>query len=186
MTSNLPARMAADIETAKVLASSDLLPGHLRGKPANIVLVAEMGRVLGLEPMTAITQVAIIDGKPTLSASLQAALVRRAGHRLHVEVDEDTLTATATLVRADDPDTTHSAQWNQAKAERAGLWGRGAWSKYPTAMLAARATTEVIRLGASDVMLGAVYDAEEMLPSSSTAAPVEAEVVDVDEVEVLS
>jgi hypothetical protein len=162
MTSNLPAISTTDVESAKMLAASDLLPSHLRGKPANIVLVAQIARSLRLDPVTALTQVAVVDGKPTLGASLQAALVRRAGHRLRVDIDEDKLTATATLVRADDPGTEHVARWDEAKATRAGLWGRGAWAKYPSAMLANRAITEVVRMAASDVLMGAVYDEDEL------------------------
>lgn len=188
MNENLPADLARQIESAKVLASSDLLPSSLRGKPANVVLIAEMAKTLGLPPMTGLTQIAIVDGKPTLSASLQAALVRKAGHRLTVIVNDQELTATATLVRSDDPETRHQATWTQAKAELAGLWGRGAWSKYPGAMLAARATTEVIRLAASDVLLGGWYDGEELAPagpSEALSAPESVE-VDADEVEVLA
>jgi hypothetical protein len=165
VTTSLPASLAAEIEIAKVLAASDLLPTHLRNKPANIVLVGQIARSLHLDTITALTQVAVVDGKPTLGAALQAALVRRAGHRLHIEVDETTMIATATLVRSDDPDTKHVARWDQAKAVTAGLWGKGAWSKYPGAMLANRAITEVVRMAASDVLMGAVYDEDELRPA---------------------
>ena len=116
------------------------------------------------------------------AAALQAALVRRAGHRLHVEVDEESLTATATLHRSDDPDTAHKSTWTQAKAERAGLWGRGAWTNYPSVMLANRATTEVIRRGVSDVLLGAAYSPDELEAEPAAIdveTPDEIEVVDV-------
>jgi hypothetical protein len=195
MTSNLPAITASDIDTAKALAASDLLPGHLRGKPANIVLIAQIARSLHLDAVTALTQVAVVDGKPTLGASLQAALVRRAGHRLRVDVDDTALTATATLIRVDDPDTEHTARWDEAKATRAGLWGKGAWSKYPGAMLANRAITEVVRMAASDVLMGAVYDEDELAPPSVEVTvvtvdgdqvdTVTGEIIDVDDVEVI-
>ncbi len=184
--SNLPAQLASEMETAKVLASSDLLPSHLRGKPQNVLLVSKVAQSLGIDPMAALTQINVIDGKPTLGAALQAALVRRAGHRLHVEVDEESLTATATLHRSDDPDTAHKSTWTQAKAERAGLWGRGAWTNYPSVMLANRATTEVIRLGASDVLLGATYSPDELGAEPDVIdveTPDDIEVVDVEVVD---
>lgn len=165
MTANLPVELQSEIEVAKVLAASDLLPAHLRNKPANIVLVGQIARSLHLDTITALTQVAVVDGKPTLGAALQAALVRRAGHRLHVEVDDEAMVATATLIRHDDPGTKHVARWDQRKAATAGLWGRGAWAKYPGAMLANRAVTEVVRMAASDVLMGAVYDEDELRPA---------------------
>lgn len=163
MTSNLPAltadSLAADMQYAKALAASDLLPAAFRGKPANILVAVGYGRALGLEPMIALSGITVIDGKPSLSAQLQSALVRRAGHRLRVE--HGTGECTAILVRTDDPNTEHRATWTLAKAQQAGLAGRGAWRTYPEAMLAARAITEVIRVAASDVMLGAAYTPEE-------------------------
>jgi len=160
--SNVPAQLANEMETAKVLAASDLLPSHLRNKPQNVLLVSRVAQSLGIDPMAALTQINVIDGKPTLGAALQAALVRRAGHKLHVRIDEEAMTATAELRRCDDPETVHHSVWTQEKAERAGLWGKGAWQAYPSVMLANRATTEVIRLAASDVLLGAAYSPDEL------------------------
>lgn len=196
MTAHLPAISSTDIESAKLLAASDLLPGHLRGKPANVVLIAQVARSLGLDPVTALTQVTVIDGKPTLGAALQAALVRRAGHRIRIDIDDAAMTATAVLVRSDDPGVEHTARWDQAKAERAGLWGRGAWQQYPTAMLANRAITEVIRFAASDVLMGSVYDEEELAPATVDVADGrvdagtgeivdDAEILEVDDIEVV-
>ena len=60
--------------------------------------------MLGLAPMAAITGVHVIEGKPTASAGLISALVRRAGHKLRVSGDAKR--ATCQIVRADDPDYT--------------------------------------------------------------------------------
>lgn len=48
------------------------------------------------------------------------------------------------------------------RAQRAGLAGKGAWRQYPDQMLANRATTEIVRMAASDVLLGVSYAAEEL------------------------
>lgn len=160
--SNLPARLAAHMEEAKVLAASDLLPPAFRNKPANVLLAREIGNSLGLSGITAITNLVIIDGKPTLSAQLQAALCRKAGHKVRVEVADDQQSATCVVIRSDDPDYEHTVTWTAEKAQQAGLWGKGAWSKYPGQMLANRAITECIRRAASDVLLGVAYTAEEL------------------------
>jgi hypothetical protein len=53
--------------------------------------------------MVAVTSIHVIEGKPTASAQLIGGLVRRAGHKLRVTFDRKTMTATAQIIRADDP-----------------------------------------------------------------------------------
>lgn len=45
------------------------------------------------------------------------------------------------------------AIWNEDKAVTAGLFGKGNWKTYPHAMFAARAKTDVIRLGCDEVLI---------------------------------
>lgn len=135
--------------------------------PAKVLLLAETGSMLGLHPMAALQSIHIIDGKPTLSANLLAALVRRAGHRLRVTTsgswDAGTFVARAELTRSDDPDFTFKVEWSKDRAKRAGLLGKkGPWQSYPEAMSKSRAITEVIREGAPDVTIVAAYTPEEL------------------------
>jgi hypothetical protein len=154
-----PDELAALVAYAERLAAAELLPPALRKKPANVLLVLEYGRALGLPPAAAIQQVAVVDGRPQISATLAATLARRAGHRLRVTADDDH--AVAQLVRHDDPDHTFEVAWDVARAERAGLAGRGAWKQYPRQMLTARATLEVVRVGAPEVLVG-LHGVEEL------------------------
>lgn len=159
------------INYARTLAGAgDLIPSGLReaGKPSpgKILLVAETGSMLGIHPVAALQGVNVIDGKPTLSPALMSALVRKAGHTLRVatsgQIKDKTFTATATLIRRDDPRNPFVVTWGFERAERAGLVGKGAWGKYPEAMFKARAISEVCREGAQDVFLGAAYTPEEL------------------------
>lgn len=172
---NLPAVIGAEMDLARALAHSELIPKAYRQKPANVLLAINLGRALGLEPAIALTAVQVIDGQPSLSAQAQAALVRRAGHKLRVTGDDTE--ATAILIRSDDPGYEHKATWTMDRAKTAGLAGRGAWRTYPAAMLQARATTEVVRMAASDVLLGVAYTAEELGHDNDVT---EADVLDVD------
>ena len=92
---------------AQALAAADLLPSQYRSKPANVLLAMEYGLALGLDTITAIQQVHIIEGRPSASAQLLAALVRRAGHRLRVTGDDRH--AIAEIIRHDDPEFTFTA-----------------------------------------------------------------------------
>lgn len=143
------------------MSMGDLLPTQYRGKPANLMFAAEYADALGVSRIHVMTSIAVINGRPSPSADLMGAMVRNKGHKLRITGD-DTY-AEAILIRADDPDYEFVARWDIAKARTAGLWGnRGPWTLYPAAMLRARAISEVVRMGASDVMAGSIYTPEEL------------------------
>lgn len=192
-----PTPVEQQIELAKTLAPSGLLPDAFKGNPANLVYAIQYADALGLAPIHAITGIAVIKGKPTASADLMAAIVRRAGHRLRI-IGDDTY-AEAVLIRKDDPTFEYKTRWDAAKAKTAGLTSNPTYSKYPGQMYRARAISEVVRMGASDAMYGLIYspedfgevadtpDAAPSAPSGPTtkvsrrkpkAEPVDAEVVD--------
>lgn len=154
------ASLTEKMEYAKAMAHSSLLPRQYQGNPANLLFALEYADALGVAPINAITSIHVIEGKPTASADLIAGLVRRAGHRLRVTGDDDK--AVAQIIRADDPDFTYEAVWTKARAQQAGLTGKGVWKAYPGAMLRSRAITEVARMAASDALFGCVYTPEEL------------------------
>lgn len=153
--------MTDRIEHAKIVAQSSLIPAEYRGKPADIVWAMDIGDALGVPYTQVMQSMVVARGKMTMSADLMGAVVRRAGHKLRLREDGDSVTAD--LIRADDPDYTFTVTWDKAKAQAAGLWGsRGPWQQYPRQMLRARAITEVCRQGASDALAGTVYTPEEL------------------------
>ncbi len=135
--------------------------------PGKVLYMTETAAMLGIHPMAGLTSIHIIEGKPTLSASLWASLVREAGHRLRVwtEGEGDNLKAITTLVRKDDPDFEFRVEWSVADARTAGLLTKDNWKKYLRSMLKSRAITEVVREGAPEVGMGAAYTPEELNPN---------------------
>jgi hypothetical protein len=177
--------LAERMEYARTLASAaDLIPSGLHDKvwttndrgvqvpdgtrpnPGKVLLVMETGAMLDLHPIAALSGIHVIEGKPSASAGLMSAVVRKAGHRLRVTTEgtwsAGDFRATAELTRSDDPDFTYRATWDKARAERAGLTSKGTWQKYPEAMAKARAISEVCREGAEDALLGVHYTPEEL------------------------
>lgn len=152
--------LSEKMEWSRAIAPSGLLPKQYQGNPANLLFAVEYADALGVERIHAITSIHVIEGKPSASADLIAATVRRAGHRLRV-VGDDTY-AEAHLIRADDPEFTYTARWDMDKARGANLAGKGVWKNYPGAMLRSRAITEVARMGASDALFGVAYTPEEL------------------------
>jgi len=173
--------LSDQINFAQALAAADLLPRAYRDKPANVLLAMQTGYALGLPPAEAINSIHVIEGKPSMSADLMAALVRRAGHKLRIAetATADGPSVTATLIRRDDPDFAFTVTWDRAKARAAGLLGKGTWKAYEGQMMRNRAITEVARQGASEVLHGVIYDPEELggLPENAPAKPEARQVV---------
>ncbi|MCF2531718.1 recombinase RecT [Yinghuangia soli] len=162
------------VNYAEKLANSGLLPSQYRAQPANVLYAIEYGEMLNLSPMAAINGIHVIEGKPTASAGLIAALVRRAGHRLRVSGDDRR--AVAEIVRSDDPEFVFRAEWTIERAIAAGLveekngklWSRDSkgrpkpWERYPAAMLKARAVSEAARDACEEALSGVHYTPEEL------------------------
>ena len=161
---NATPALPEQVNFARMLADASLLPRAYQRQPANVLLAMQMGYALGLSPVDAINSIHVIEGKPSMSADLMAALVRRAGHKLRIreEATQDGPRVTATLIRRDDPDFEFVVVWDRAKARAANLHGKGNWKTYEAQMMRNRAVTEVARQGASDVLHGVIYDPEEL------------------------
>lgn len=159
-TSHAGTALESQMKYAQALAAASLIPKQYQRQPANILVAMEYGRSLGLDPVTAMQQVHVVDGKPTASAQLVAALVRRAGHRLRVT--GDATRAVAEIIRHDDPDFVFRSEWTMDRAKAAQLTGKSVWKQYPDAMLKARAITEVARDACPEALSGVAYTPEEL------------------------
>ena len=170
-----PNALAAQMDYAKAMAASDLLPRQYQGKPANLLWAISYGQTLGVAPLTAVQSIHVINGKPTASADLIAGLVRRAGHKLRVNGDDKR--AVAQIIRADDPDFTFEVVWTIERAQAAKLTSKDTWKNFPAAMLKARAITEVARAACSEILQGTIYTPEELGANvDADGIPVEAPV----------
>ena len=138
-----PSAIPAKIAYARALAESGLLPDSYRRQPANILWAVEYGEMLGLSTMAAITGVHVIKGKPTASAGLISALVRRAGHKLRVRGDAQS--ATCQIIRSDDPKYTFEVTFTLDDAKTAELLDKDNWKHFGPSMLKARAITQCPR-----------------------------------------
>lgn len=152
--------LSAAAYVANQIAGTEFVPAALRGKAPAVLAAVLTGRELGIGPMEALNKLHVIDGKVGVAPELMRALVLRAGHSIRTTVYTD---EQVTLVgtRADNGDQAE-VSWSMADAKRAGLAGKGAWSKYPRAMLLARATSELCRLLFPDVISGMSYTPEEL------------------------
>lgn len=144
---------------ANEIAPAALLPDAYRNKPADIIIAAQLGMAIGISPAQAFQEIAIVYGKPSLSAKLMAALVRRAGHTLRVEGDEES--CTTTLIRKDDPDHPTIRTWTVEKARNANLFKNKVWEHFTGEMLAWRSISSACKIGAPECLLGIQMSTEE-------------------------
>lgn len=166
--------MRRDLAEAGIYAQAHaLVPYQMRGNTGDMYLLMQIAKHLNIPLITALRGLSFIgdkDVKPAMTAQLMSALVRNAGHTLREQWDAETNTATATLIRKDDPSFEHVAVWDEEKARVAGLWeSTPTWMQYPKAMLTARAMSEVCRHAASEVLLGFSYVPEEFQTAESAS-----------------
>lgn len=166
--------MRRDLAEADIYAQAHaLIPYQMRGNAGDMYLLMQIAKHLNIPFITALRGLSFIgdkDVKPAMTAQLMSALVRNAGHTLREQWDAETNTATAILIRKDDPQFEHVAVWDEEKARVAGLWeSTPTWMQYPKAMLTARAMSEVCRHAASEVLLGFSYVPEEFQSQESAS-----------------
>lgn len=147
---------------AQTLAQGSLVPQSYRGNPANILVAMGLGQSMGLSPAESLYRINVIQGKPTASAELIAAQVRKAGHKLRIVKDEAAQSVTATIVRRDDPDYPISETRDAAWAQRMGLAGKDNYKRQPMTMLTWRAITAVAREACPEALYGVAYTPDEM------------------------
>lgn len=158
------------VRQADALARSSIVPGDYRGKPANIIAAALMGRSFGWDATTSMRMITVISGTAGLKPEAMLALIRKRGHHVSIEPHADGRGVTVTGRRADNGDES-SASFTLEDAERAGLTRSSAWRSYPVDMCQWRAVARLARGLFGDVVLGAGYTAEELGGEVTPPAP---------------
>lgn len=156
-----PATFQEVVDLAKVLSQANIIPSALRGKPNDVAAIVLHGASLGIDAMSAIRSMHIIEGKPTLSADLMVGLAKRSPVcEYFILVESTDEVATWETKRRGDPKPVRLS-FTIAQARAAGLTGKSTWKAYPAAMLRARGASGLGRAVYSDLFAG-VYDPDEL------------------------
>ena len=148
-------------EYAEILAKSTFVPKAYQGKAGDILAAVQYGAELGLKPLQALQNVAVINGRPSIYGDAALALVTAHPSCMKIEenLDKTNLIATCIATRKGKPDVIRS--FSKEYAEKAGLWGKaGPWTQYPTRMLQMRARSFALRDQFPDVLLGLILAEE--------------------------
>ena len=166
--------LSVQMKHAEILSQANMIPDKFKGNPANVLVAQELAQSMGESTWVTMSELYFVGNVPTFSAKYMRTRVRAAKHILRESFDPETMTATCTIIRHDDPDFEHTIRWDKAKAEAHGLWGKGHWKKNPELMLKNRAVSECVREACNEVMGGVDYTREEVENGNFNTGPVPA------------
>ena len=162
---------------SNIVFNSQLAPQSLKS-PAQVLIALQMGMEVGLPPMAAIQNVAVINGRPSLWGDIMIALCRASG-KFDEEAFEQTweygadglATKAICTVRRLPNGKPIVSEFTWAEAIAAKLDTKDAYKFYRKRMLMNRARAFALRDGFSDVLRG-VISAEEAqdLPEKNITA----------------
>ena len=143
---------------AKAIVSSGFAPKGM-DKPESVLVALQWGAELGLTPMAALSNIAVVNGRPSLFGDAALALIRSSGQlEQYTETEvgkrgQDDFGFKITAKRKGfDP---QSETFTVADAKTAKLWGKaGPWTDYPARMLKFRARGFLLRDMFGDVLKG--------------------------------
>ena len=165
----VPRDMGEAMQLADMLASSDLVPRDYQRKPGNILVAVQWGAEVGLKPLQALQNIAVINGRPALWGDAVVALVRGSGLLEYMQETTEGDTAVCRIKRKGQPEEVRT--FSQADAKAAGLAGKsGPWTQYPARMRQMRARAFALRDVFADVLKGlAVAEEVQDMPSEQLA-----------------
>ena len=155
-----PQRLEGALQFAETLLRGGLLP-KAYNNPGAVLTAMILGEELGMTPMMAVRGIHVISGKPTLSAEMMVALVKRRPDvckyfRMVESTDQQAVYET---LREGEPEPTRYA-FTIEMAKRANLLKNPTWRSHPEAMLRARCASALARMVFPD-LVGGLYETDE-------------------------
>lgn len=152
--------LADALKVADIIAKSSFCPKAFAGKSGDVLVAIQWGQEIGLKPLQALQNIAVINGRPSLWGDAMLAVCRQASNFEYVDesFDKPTMTATCKAKRRNEPEVVRT--FSKDDAIKAGLWGKNVWASYPERMLSARARGFCLRDAFADTLRG-IISAEE-------------------------
>lgn len=148
-----PKSLDEALRFSDILSKSDIVPKDFMGKPGNILVAIQWGMELGLKPMQAMQNIAVINGRPSLWGDAVIALVRGSSLCEYIYETDDGNTATCRVKRAGQGEEVRT--FSMEDATKAGLANKsGPWTQYPKRMRQMRARAFALRDVFPDVLKG--------------------------------
>lgn len=169
-----PRNLDEAMKYAEMLAKSTIVPKGYQNKPSDVLIAVQMGQELGLKPIQALQNIAVINGKPNMYGDSCLALVK--AHAAFEDIKEyyDDATETAHCELKRKGQSWHHTSFSKIDAQKAQLWGKpGPWTQYTKRMQQMRARGFCVRDVFPDALQGLIfaeeaedYPLENVTPSS--------------------
>lgn len=161
-------------EEYQMILESGAIPGNL-DTVEKLMTVIQMGKELGMQPLTSVTNINIIKGRAVISSSILGALLKKSGveytYSKDFETQEDGRIITEiefeflSKISGKPKIAKFSTSW--AEMELAGYTEKQNWEKYPKNMMRARTMAYAVRALFPEILLG-VYTDSEIVDSMNT------------------
>lgn len=144
---------------AEMIANSDMAPKDYKRNPGNVLVAIQMGAELGLKPMQALQNIAVINGRPSIWGDAALALVQSHPEYDGIKEEGDETKATCTIKRkGEEP---HTVTFTEEDAKKAKLLDKdGPWKQYRKRMLQMRARGFALRDKFADALKGLILAEE--------------------------
>lgn len=152
-----PIRFDQIARLADVFSGSQMVPDHFKNNKANCFIALQMAFRSNIDPMVALQNLYMVQGKPGMSAQLAIALANRSGLlkgpiRFTVSGAGDNMSVTASATTRDGYEISAEASMEMARAEN---WVKNPkYRSMPKVMLTYRAATFLVRQYMPEVLLG--------------------------------
>ena len=174
-----PTTLAEALQMAEVISKSSIVPKDYQGNPGNVLVAIQWGMEIGLPPLQAMQNIAVINGRPSLWGDALLALCKASPLCEYITETVDGDTAVCVAKRRGDPHPV-VREFSVEDAKKAGLWqtdprikrrnrdggtyetdNDSAWFRYPKRMLQMRARGHCLRDAFPDVLKGMAVAEEE-------------------------
>jgi len=170
-----PTTLGEAVQFSEMLASSSMVPKAYQGKPNDVLVCLQWGYEMGMAPMQALQNIAVINGKPSMYGDSAMALVQASSVCEDIEEyfeGEGTSNPVAVCVAKRKGRKPVTVRFSVQDAVKAQLWGKqGPWTQYPKRMMQMRARGFALRDAFPDVLRGLIT-AEEAQDYPNEAKPV--------------
>ena len=155
-----PTNMTEAMEFSKFLATSTHIPKDFQGNPNNILVAIQWGYEIGLAPMQALQNIAVINGRPSLWGDSMIAVCKahpdwRGISETYIEEEDKAVCLVKRNVHGEIEET--RSEFSYKDAQRANLTNKpGPWKNYPKRMLQLRARGFALRDAFPDAIKGLI------------------------------
>jgi len=153
----LPARISEVGEFAMIASKSGMFGA---GNPDELVVKLMAGASWGIPPLSALSDVYVVKGKPMASSTLLRAMIRKSGNYDYRVVEHTDQAAEIEFLRvlpSGDREVLGSTRFDMVRAKAQGLTSNRLYQTAPRNMLLARATSDGVKTHCPDVFMGSIY-----------------------------